>query len=265
MSEPLVLLDVTDGVATLTLNRTEARNAIDLPLAEAVRDAAREIERRDDVRVVVFTHTGPMFSPGGDLAWMEAQDADPEVALQALADALHDGMLPLRRIDAPVVAAVKGVAAGAGMSLAAAADISIAGESAVFTMAYTAAGLSPDGGSTWILPRVIGLRATAELALTNRRLTASEAAELGLVTRVVADDAVDDEVAKLAAQLAAGPTRAYGRLKRLLDMSMANTLEDQMLQEGRWLARCAAEPDGREGAAAFLAKRRPEFTGRAPE
>jgi 2-(1,2-epoxy-1,2-dihydrophenyl)acetyl-CoA isomerase len=263
MSDSLVLLDVADGVATLTLNRTDARNALDLPLAEAVRDAAAQIEARDDVRVVVYTHTGPMFSPGGDLAWMDAQDTDPETALQTLADALHEGMLTLRRIDAPVIAAVKGVAAGAGMSLVAAADLAIAGESAKFTMAYTAAGLSPDGGSTWFLPRMIGLRRTAELALTNRRLDAREAAEIGLITRAVPDDEVDAQVAQLAAQLAAGPTRAYGRVKRLLEGAMDTTLEEQMRREGEWLARSSAEPDGREGAAAFLAKRKPAFTGRA--
>lgn len=263
MSEPLVLLDITDGVARLTLNRTDARNAIDLPLAEAMRDAAVEIERRDDVRVVVYGHTGPMFSPGGDLAWMDAQDEDPKAALQLLADTLHEGMLPLRRIAAPVIASLTGVAAGAGMSIVAAADLAVGGESVKMTMAYTAAGLSPDGGSTWILPRVIGIRATAELALTNRVLSAAEALDLGLLTRVVPDEDVAAETDTLAAQIAKGPTIAFGRVKALLDMTTDNTLEDQMAQEGRWLAQCAGEPDGREGAAAFLGKRRAEFSGRA--
>lgn len=262
MSEELVLLDIADGIARLTLNRTDARNAIDLPLAEAMRDAAFEIERRDDVRVVVYGHTGPMFCPGGDLAWMDAQDSDPQAALQLLADVLHEGMLPLRRIDAPVIASLTGVAAGAGMSIVAAADIAIGGESVKMTMAYTGAGLSPDGGATWNLPRIIGTRATAELALTNRVLDAAEALDIGLLTSVFPDDEVAAETDKLAAQLAAGPTKAYGRLKRLLAMTTDTTLEQQMAQEGQWLAQCAGEPDGREGAAAFEAKRRPSFTGR---
>lgn len=263
MSEPLVLLDVADGVARLTLNRPDARNAIDLPLAEAMRDAALEIEARDDVRVVLLSHTGPMFSPGGDLAWMDAQDEDPEAALNTLADALHAGMLPLRRIDAPVVVATRGVAAGAGMSICLAADLVVAGESAKFTMAYTAAGLSCDGGGTWTLPRIVGLRMATELILTNRVLTAAEAHDLRIVTRLVADDDLEAEAGKLAAQLAAGPTVAYGRVKRLLAQTTEVTLEEQMRQEGRWLAQCAGEPDGREGAAAFLAKRKPTFSGRA--
>lgn len=263
MSEPLVLLDVSDGIARLTLNRTDARNAIDLPLAEAMRDAALEIEARDDVRVVVYGHTGPMFSPGGDLAWMDAQEEDPEAALNTLADALHEGMLPLRRIDAPVVMSLKGVAAGAGMSICCAADIVIAGESAKFTMAYTAAGLSCDGGASWTLPRIIGVRAAAELMLTNRVLSAEEAHDLGIVTTVVPDDELEAATDKLATKLAAGPTVAFGRVKQLLERTTDVSLAEQMAQEGKWLAQCAGEPDGREGAAAFLAKRKPDFTGRA--
>jgi 2-(1,2-epoxy-1,2-dihydrophenyl)acetyl-CoA isomerase len=138
----------------------------------------------------------------------------------------------------------------------------LAAESARFTMAYTAAGLSPDGGSTWLLPRIVGHRRAAELALTNRRLDAAEAAELGIVTRVVADADLDAEVAELARALAAGPTRAYGEVKRLLSLSPTRTLSEQLADEAQTIGRMAGGPAAREGIAAFLQKRAPDFTGR---
>jgi 2-(1,2-epoxy-1,2-dihydrophenyl)acetyl-CoA isomerase len=166
------------------------------------------------------------------------------------------------RMRAPLVVAVNGTAAGAGMSLAVSGDLVLAADVAKFTMAYTAAGLSPDGSSSYFLPRLIGLRRTQELMLTNRRLSAQEAFEWGLVNRVVAADDLQQQARALAAQLAQGPTRAFGTVKRLLNESFTGTLETQMELEARGIAAMAGTPDGREGIQAFLEKRKPSFSGR---
>ena len=174
---------------------------------------------------------------------------------------LHMAISRFVRMDAPLVVAVNGAAGGGGMSFVLAADLVLAAESAKFTMAYTKAGLSPDGGSTYFLPRIVGVRRALELALTNRVLTAREAQEWGLVTRVVPDAALGADAAALAVQLAAGATRAYGAAKRLLHHSFAESLETQMELEAQAIAERARGADAREGMAAFIAKRAPRFEG----
>ena len=260
MADDLVLLTITGGIARLTLNRPEAGNALNPALAAALRDRAESLAGRADVRVVVVGAAGPMFCVGGDLAWMAEQGdaiADP---LHALASDFHAAIEALRALDAPVIAAVGGVAAGGGMSLVCTCDLAVAATSAKLTMAYTAAGLSPDGGGTWFLPRMVGLRRATELMLTNRRLTSQEACDLGIVTSVVADAALADEVDALAARLAAGPTDSYGATKRLLERSAAASLSDQLAVEADSIAGLGAGANGREGIAAFLAKRPPSFS-----
>jgi 2-(1,2-epoxy-1,2-dihydrophenyl)acetyl-CoA isomerase len=163
------------------------------------------------------------------------------------------------RMQAVLIVAVNGVAAGGGFSLALVGDIVLAGESASFTMAYTRAGLCPDGSSSWLLPRLVGFRRAQELMLTNRRLSAAEAADIGLVTRVVPDDQLAAETDRLAAELAAGPRLSNAYVKKLLLASAENDLEAQMELEAALLSRCAASPDGREGILAFVEKREPEF------
>jgi 2-(1,2-epoxy-1,2-dihydrophenyl)acetyl-CoA isomerase len=255
-----VLLDVTDGVATLTLNRPDAGNAMNLELVQALRAHAESLTGRTDVRVVVLRAAGKMFCVGGDLGWMASHD-DREAALRQLADELHAGLLVLRSLDAPVVAVVHATAAGAGLSLAAGADISLAGESASFVMAYTKVGLSPDGGSTWLVPRLIGTRRAAELMLLNPQLTAAQAVEAGLVSRVVPDGELDATAAKLAGQLAAGSLAAHGAVKRLLEASATATFEEQLSLEAVTIAGLSAGSEGREGVGAFLERRKPDFPG----
>jgi 2-(1,2-epoxy-1,2-dihydrophenyl)acetyl-CoA isomerase len=262
MSDSAVTLTIQDGRARLLLNRSDAGNAIDRALVSALLDHAKALEERDDVRVVTLAAAGKAFCVGGDLKHFASAGDDVARAVRSLADPLHEALELLSGIDAPVVAAVNGVAAGAGMSLVCAADLVIAAESARFTMAYTAAGLSPDCGATWFLPRIIGVRRAAELMLLNDRLDARAAAALGIVTRVVSDEDLESEVEALAASLATGPTRAYGAVKRLLRASATATLEDQLAEESATIAELAAAPDGREGVAAFLAKRAPVFEGR---
>jgi len=166
------------------------------------------------------------------------------------------------RMDAPFIVAVNGAVGGGGMSFVLAADLVLAAESAKFTMAYTRAGLSPDGGSTYFLPRIVGVRRALELALTNRVLSAREAEQWGLVTRIVPDASLATEAQSLAAALARGATRAYGAAKRLLHHSMSESLETQMELEAQAIAEQARGADAREGIAAFIAKRAPQFAGK---
>jgi len=253
-----IRLDVADGIATLTLATPDAGNAIAPESARELRAAANALAERDDVRVVVLTAEGRFFCVGGDIAFFAGAD-DPHAALHALATDLHEALLALAGLDAPMVARVHAAAAGAGLSLVCAADLAIASPAASFTVAYTAIGLSPDGGSSWLLPRIVGRRVATELMLTNRRVKADEAQALGLVNEVVPEEELDARVAALAAQLASGPLAAHGAVKRLLRTSSQTTFEDQLAAEADSIATLAGSPTGIEGAAAFLAKRPPVF------
>ena len=213
------------------------------------------------VRAVVLTGAGKMFCAGGDLgAFADAGDKARSLLLEMTGD-LHLGLSRLARNPAPVIAAVNGTAAGAGFSLVMACDLAVSAASAVYTMAYTRAGLSPDGSSTFYMPRKIGDRRTRELMLTNRLLKADEALAWGIVNEVVADEEVMNAAMKLAGQIAQGPTVAFGRVKDLLNQSFDNSLETQMELEARAIADMAGTADGQEGISAFVNKRKPEFKG----
>lgn len=259
-SEP-VLLEVVDGVARLTLNRPDASNTLSLELADALAGATTELAAANDVRAVLLRGAGPRFCAGGDVkAFAASGDALGE-QLGAILDALHRAVSDLAELDAPVVAAVQGSAAGAGLSLVLGADLVVAATSARFVLAYTAIGLVPDGGSTWYLPRLVGLRRATELALTNRVLDADEALAWGLVTRVVPDAELDGEAETLVTQLAAGPTGAFSDTKRLLRRSLQASLADQLGDEAIAMVRAGASADGQEGVQAFVEKRPPQFGG----
>jgi len=261
MNLETLLYEVRDGVAHITLNREKAANALNLPMCQELERVALAAQEDPAVRAVVIAARGKMFCAGGDLSAMgDAGDAAPAL-LKRMTIHLHAGLSILGRMDAPVIVAVGGAAAGAGFSLVCAADLAVAGESAKFTMAYTGAGLSPDGSSTYTLPRLIGRRRAAELMLLNRRVTAAEALDWGIVNQVVPDAEVDATAGKIASQLAQGPTLAYGKVKELLLASSSESFETQMELEGRGIADSARTVDGREGIAAFLAKRAPKFTG----
>ena len=261
MSEEPILCEVRDGVAHVTLNRPDSANAFDLGMVRALHRVMIDCDKNSAVRAVLLTGAGRMFSAGGDLKFfLEAGDR-VSFLLAEMTAALHAAVAVMNRMDPPVVIAVNGMAAGGGMSLAMSGDVVFAAEGARFTMAYTAAGLSPDGSSTWFLPRLAGFGRAKELALTNRLLSAPEALQLGIIDRVVADDSLSAEAAKQAEAFAAGPTGAYGAVKRLMIESLQNGLETQMELESRAIAERAAGPDGREGLGAFAAKRKPTFTG----
>lgn len=257
-----LLFDVAAGVATITLNRPEAANAMSPLMAREFSQAALLCDDDPDIRAVLIASTGRMFCAGGDLGAFGAAGDGARHLLMEMASDLHVGLSRLARSRAPVIAAVNGTAAGAGFSLVMACDLAIAAERAVFTMAYTRAGLSPDGSSTYYMPRKIGDRRTRELMLTNRVLNAAEALDWGVVNQVVADDQVAATAGALARQLAEGPTLAFAAVKRLLNGTFEQGLESQMELEGRAIADLAISADGREGIDAFLNKRKPGFTGR---
>ncbi len=260
MSYENLKLEIGDGVAKITLNRPKAANAINVALAKDLAYAAMECDENAEVRAIVITAEGRFFCAGGDLSTFgEAGDKAP-LLLKEITTYLHAAVSRFARTNAPVIVAINGAAAGAGFSLACAGDLTIAAESAHFTMAYTAVGLTPDGSSTYYLPKLIGARRSLELMLTNRRLSAQEALDWGIVNKVVPDAELQSEVTKLAAKLAAGPTLAFGRTKDLVQSDQG--LEAQMELETRAIADSARSSDGAGGIKAFLAKEKPTFTGR---
>ena len=256
-----VLLETQGSVATIRLNRPDAANALTLSMCNELLRVAIQCDEDPSVRAIVVTGAGKLFCAGGDLASFATMGDGIGAGLKEMTTYLHGAISRLTRGRAPVIMAVNGTAAGAGMSLAVAGDLAVASEDAKFTMAYTAAGLSPDGSSTWFLPRLIGVRRTQELMLTNRRLSAAEALDWGLVNRVVPAADVIPEAQKMAGELAEGPTGSFAVVKRLLAATFSESLETQMEHEAAGIAGCAGTPDGKEGIQAFLEKRKPSFSG----
>ena len=253
MSEPVLLLERHDGIARLTLNRPEAMNSIDLALAEALGDAGETCDADSSLRVVLLSGAGRMFSAGGDL---RALAADPDIC-PVMVDHLHRAIRAFARMDALVVVAANS-AAGAGFSLVTGADYVVASDTAKFTSAYTAAGLSPDAGLSWYLQRQLGSRRAAVLMLGNRSLPAAEAAVLGLVDEVVAPQALMEVAEAAVARFAKGSRSAQAQVKRLTRGDPA-ALAAHLDAERAGLVGQVSSRDGAEGLAAFLAKRTPLF------
>jgi 2-(1,2-epoxy-1,2-dihydrophenyl)acetyl-CoA isomerase len=253
-----VSLALEKGIATFTLDRPEQGNTIDLPMARALLEAALRCDEDDATRCVVFTGRGKLFCGGGDIGGFAQAGDSIGSFLSELAGTLHMALSRFLRMRKPLVTLVNGPAAGAGMSLAIAGDIAIAARSAHFTAAYGALGLSPDGGMSWRLPRLVGMRLAQDIILTNRRVTSEEAAAIGLVSRVVEDDALAEAGAKIAAELAAAPTAALGAARSLLLDSLETPLEAQLEREARSIAELGRSAQTRARVAAFLARRNPK-------
>ncbi|HEX7853599.1 MAG TPA: enoyl-CoA hydratase-related protein [Sphingobium sp.] len=256
----IVLGRIEDGVAVVTLNRPEASNAMSMELADALYAVIEPYSRDNAVRAWLINSNGKNFCAGGDIS-IFGDAKDPGAMIRALATRLHDSLKLLQAHRAPVVMAIQGAAAGAGFSLVSSADIAIAGQSSSYLWAYAALGLTCDGGSTWNLPRVIGMRKAQELAFTGKRILADEAAAIGLVTRVVEDAALQDEALAVAKQIAQGPTTSYGEVKKLLAATYANDFATQLDAEANSIAAALVRPDGANAVRAFLEKRKPVFTG----
>jgi len=249
--------EVKEAIAHITIKRV----AMHLPFMKELLDIAMRCDENDQIRAVVFSSDQKLFSAGGDLAYFAEQTGSISSALKELTVYLHSAISMFQKMDKPTIAAVNGAAAGAGMSFAVQCDFVIASEKASFMGAYTAAGLSPDGSSTYFLPRLIGERRAKEMLITNRKVTAQEALQWGLVNQVVEAGTELEVAMALAAQLAAGPSKSFGSVKRLINSSSTEPLESQMAAEAEHIAMNAEGIDGQEGISAFLEKRRAEFRG----
>ena len=246
-------------MATITLDRPDARNALDAALKRELLAAIRAAGRDRAVRALILTGAGPAFCAGQDLRESSAPDAPPLSTV--LRGTYNPLILAMRRLDKPIVAAVNGVAAGAGMALALACDLRIAADTASFVLAFGRVGLVPDSGTTWFLPRLVGPARAAELALIGDPLPAADAERWGLVNRVVPADALAAEARGVAMRLAAGAPRAIALTKRALNRSLEAGLEAQLEDEAELQGIAGRTADHREGVAAFLDKRPPRFTG----
>lgn len=254
-----LLVEMNGPVARLTLNRPDAGNAIDVELARELHEAALACEANDEIRCVVIGGTGRLFCAGGDVRALHAAGSELPLLLQQITGPLHAAYLRFAEMRKPVIAAVHGPAAGAGIGLACCCDLVIADQNASFTLAYSSIGLSPDGGATWLLPRLIGLRRAQELCMTKRRLSAVEAAQMGLITRVVEADSLAAEVEKLATTLASSATGALGVTKHLLLETGSNDFATQLDAESREISLQGATKEAVEGIRAFVEKRAPQF------
>ncbi|HUG00074.1 MAG TPA: enoyl-CoA hydratase/isomerase family protein [Ilumatobacter sp.] len=261
MLKDLTTLDfeILDRVATIRLNRPEAANGFNLTMASELATVAQHCDLNSNVKAVLLSGNGRFFSAGGDVKAMAGAGSNVGQEVKRMADELHRAISTFQRMNAPLVVAVNGTCAGAGFSLALTGDIVVAASSAKFTMAYTSIGLSPDGGSTYFLPRLVGLRKAQELMFTNRTLTSEEALDWGLISAVVGDADLPTAAADMAAKLANGSLMANSAVKELLLTTFANPLETQMELEGRRIAAAAASPNGHEGIRAFVQKRPARF------
>jgi len=264
MADAPVLIERDGALVILTLNRPEAYNAIDEPMMQALLGALVDCDEDASVRAVLLTGAGKAFCAGGDLKAMQAVDSAGQSVgafLKRLTVPVHGCIATMARMEKPVIGAVNGVAGGAGFSFALSCDLVLAAESAVFTMAYTKAGLAPDGGSTFFLPRIVGPKRAFDLMANNAVLSAAQARDLGIVNEVYPDASFMAEARSYAGRLADGPSQSFGAAKRLVALSAESSLETQMEHERRAIAACAGTEDFREGVAAFVEKRPPQFRG----
>jgi 2-(1,2-epoxy-1,2-dihydrophenyl)acetyl-CoA isomerase len=246
------------AVATISFNRPAALNAIDVPMAEAFLAATQDIARDTDIRAVLMRGEGRGFMAGGDLSLLSAR---PREGAAALIGPMHEGIRLLAGINAPVIAQVHGFAAGAGFSLMMHADFVFAAQNAKFSFAYSSIGTSCDLGASWMLPRRVGMRRALEIAMLGETLDAASAEQAGLVNRVLPPESLANEAMLLAQRLAAGPTVAFGQLRRLLRDSLTCDLATQLNAEAAAFLTCAESTDFRTGIDAFIAREKPTFTG----
>ena len=252
-------VETVDAVTTLTLDRADSLNSLTLGLKSELLQAVKSAGRDRAVRAVVITGAGRAFCAGQDLRERMEPDAAP-LAVE-LRQRYNPIIIAMRRLEKPIVAAVNGVAAGAGASLAFACDIRLAAPEASFILAFGRVGLVPDSGATWFLPRLVGTAKALEIALTTEPLSAADAERFGLVARIVPADGLLAEAHALAERLAAGAPRAIALTKRALNRAWDATLEEQLEYEADLQGLAGASEDHAEGVAAFVEKRRPAFTG----
>ena len=263
MATPTVEVETRGAVALITLNRPENNNTLNLQMAMDLLAAAIACAHNTKVRALVLSGAGRHFCFGGDLRAMATRDVAGEGYIRELTTYLHAALSQFVRMDAPVIAAVNGTAAGAGVGLVAVADLALCAASSKFNLAYTQVGLTPDAGTSFLLPRIIGVRRAMELLLLNRTLPAAEAHAWGLVNEVVPDEQLLPRAFEIATRLAQGASGAYGATKRLIAQGLG-AFESQMVLESETIAAHALSAEGTEGIGAFLEKRPPQFPQRRP-
>lgn len=254
-------VDREDGVATVTLESTAGRNALHLEMANELVAVATSLGHDRDTRCIVLTHDGDFFGSGADLTRLAGDESDAPL-LRRLAGRLHEAIVQFHQAETPVVGGVDGTAAGAGFSLALMPDLVVLSDDAMLKFAYPGIGLTGDGGATFFLPRLVGLRTAKEIVLRDEPIAPEEAVDMGLATEVVPTDAFDARLDELASELAAGPTAALGTTTRLLTESFERDLETQLSAETDAIANATHTDDYARGLAAFFEDHDPEFVGR---
>lgn len=260
-----LLVEREGGVVTLTLNRPQNGNALNQEMGEALLDQAIRCDNDETIRCVVVTGSGRIFCSGGDIDDFRKAGGTMADMVSRGASTLHLAMSKFARMNKPLVTLVNGPAGGAGLSMALCGDIVIAAASAHFSVGYGAIGMTPDGGLTWLLPKLVGLRRAQDMILANRRVDAREAVAIGLVTRLVEDDALAEEGRKISAELADAATGAIGAARSLILQGFGNCIEAQMEIEARAITRASIGGEAREGFAAFASRRKPLFAAVASE
>lgn len=254
-----VLMEVSNDIALITLNRPEKYNAINRAMALGLQEKLAEAEQRDDVRCIVITGAGKAFCSGQDLT--EIKDPTGPEMQKILPEQLNPIVSKLRSIEKPVLAVVNGIAAGAAANIALCCDLVIAAESAVFIQAFTKIGLIPDSGGTYILPRLVGLQKAAGLMMLAENIGGREAEQMGMIYKCFPDDELRAAAEKIASQLALMPTKALVYTRMAMNESMTSAFEDQLANEAKWQEKAAATDDFKEGVSAFIEKRKPSFKG----
>ena len=254
-----VLIQQHESILEISLNRPEAYNALNLDVMVRLSDTLAAAATDDSIKGILITGKGKAFCAGGDLKWISQQANNYSSTLHRLAPQFHIAITEIRRMAKPVVAAINGITAGGGFSLALACDFRVMAESAVLRQAYTSSGLSIDGGGTFALPRLVGLARALEIAAFDQPISSAKALEWGLVTKVVPDDGVIEEALSMLEGLTKSALHSFAWSKRLLIDSFNNSLETQLELERQGISDCARHPDGQEGIRAFVEKRKPVF------
>lgn len=258
MSEQ-VKVEITSGIGVVTLSRPAGYNAFDAPMIGTLAGRLVELSTREDIVGVVLTGQGKAFCAGADLRWLSTCGMAPGAAFRTVAAAYHQAIVEIRRMPKPVVAAVNGMAAGGGFSMALACDFRVMARSAILRQAYTSNGLSVDGGGTYTLPRLVGLARAMEIVAFDRPISSEQALSWGLVTEVVEDGLELERAAAMIQEIVKRPLSSFLASKRLLTDSFHTPFEHQIEKEREFLAWCGSHPNGQEGVKAFLEKRKPVY------
>jgi 2-(1,2-epoxy-1,2-dihydrophenyl)acetyl-CoA isomerase len=255
-----VLTQKHENILEITLNRPDVYNALNLDMMKVLSETLSSAAKDSSIKGVLLTGKGKAFCSGGDLKWISGQTDDAGSVLYRLAPQFHLSITEIRRMEKPVVAAINGIAAGGGFSLALACDFRVIGQSAILRQAYTSSGLSIDGGGSFALPRLVGLARAMEIAAFDNPISSAQALAWGLVTKIVPDDEVISETLAMLNQLAKTALHAFAWSKKLMTESFNNTLETQLELERQGISDCGAHPNGQEGIKAFVEKRKPSYS-----